>query len=571
MVLERMSALTILHFNDVYNIEGHPDEPVGGASRLVGFVKSCQHLNPLVLFSGDALNPSLMSVYLKGEQMIPVLNGIGVQCAVYGNHDFDFGVDHLEDMTEQMTFPWLLSNIRDNANEEPLARGEITCVLNHNGIKVGLIGLVEEEWMVTLPTVDPNDIIFSDFLVEGRRLGAMLKEQGADLVIALTHMRWPNDERLAEEAPEIDLVLGGHDHDYGLKQISGRYIIKSGTDFRSLSKLSLVQNGHGWNVDTERIDLTSDFPPDPEMQEIVGRMLAKVDSRMDVVLGHMGVNLEGRFGCVRSMETNLGNFITDIMLAATHSEVALLNGGTIRSDRVHPKGEFCVRDLLNILPLPDPLVVISVSGRQLITALENGVSQYPKKEGRFPQVAGVSFGFNPTRPPGNRVAVSSVCVQGEPVRLDKHYNLVTKEYIATGHDGYDVFKDCEWLTDDEQCPALTTAVQNHFESVQIFKGMKECKSGHRQPLLPNCRKDTLVRQASFDETGSPRRLTRVQRQESIHDAEEEFSLLCPRVEGRIYILSEEAMAFQEAGLHHNLSVIKESNSQASSTESLDKS
>nr|KAG5707492.1 hypothetical protein BaRGS_011996 [Batillaria attramentaria] len=119
---------------------------------------------------------------------------------------------------------------------------------------------------------------------------------------------------------------------------------------------------------------------------------AKVDSRMDVVLGSMGVNLEGRFSIVRTMETNLGNFITDIMLAATHSEVALLNSGTIRSDRIHPKGEFRVRDLLTILPLPDPLVVIRVSGRQLILALENGVGQYPKKEGRFPQVAGISFG-----------------------------------------------------------------------------------------------------------------------------------------------------------------------------------
>ncbi|KAK7498038.1 hypothetical protein BaRGS_00010626 [Batillaria attramentaria] len=425
--------------------------------------------------------------------------------------------------------------------------------------QVGVVGLVEEEWMATLPTVDPNDIIFSDFVTEGRRLGQMLKQQGADIVIALTHMRWPNDERLAEEAPEIDIILGGHDHDYDIKEVNGKYVLKSGTDFRNLSKLTLVKNGHGWSVDVERVDLTSDFPQDPDMEEIVHQML---------VLGSMGVNLEGRFSIVRTMETNLGNFITDIMLAATHSEVALLNSGTIRSDRIHPKGEFRVRDLLTILPLPDPLVVIRVSGRQLILALENGVGQYPKKEGRFPQVAGISFGFDPTRPRGHRVAISSVRVQGKPLQLENYYSLVTKEYIATGHDGYDVFKECEWLTDSEQCPALTTAVQNHFESVQIFRGMKECKSGHRQPLLPYCRKDTLVRQASIDETGSPRRLSRVQRQESIHDAEEEFSFLCPRVEGRIYILSQEAMAGEETMLHHNLSIIKET-SLASSSESLD--
>ncbi|PVD21258.1 hypothetical protein C0Q70_19429 [Pomacea canaliculata] len=565
-----MASLTILHFNDVYNIEGQTDEPAGGAARLAAYVKSCKHLDPLVLFSGDALNPSLMSIFLKGEQMIPVLNEIGVKCAVYGNHDFDFGVDHLEDIAEQTTFPWLLSNIKDNVNEEPLAQGEITCVLQHNGIKLGIIGLVEEEWIATLSTVDSDDITFLDFVDEGRRLACNLKEQGADIVIALTHMRWPNDEKLAENVPEIDIVLGGHDHDFDIRQVNGRYVLKSGTDFRNLSKLTLMQNCSGWDVSIERVDLTSDYPEDAEMKELVNKMLSKVDDKMDTYLGTLGVDMDGRFGSVRTMETNLGNFITDIMLTATNAEVALLNSGTLRSDRIHRKGDFRLRDLLTILPLPDPLVVIQVSGMQLLGALENGVSQYPRKEGRFPQVAGVSFGFNPTKPPGHRVPVYSVRVQGECLDLDKCYRVVTKEYLATGHDGYDVFRECEWLVNDEQCPALSTAVQNYFESVQIYQGIKECKSGHRQPLVPVIMKDRLVRQASVEHPDRPHHLVR---QESIHDAEAESSYLSPHVEGRIFILTEETCeAMQQmvspTVLHHNLSIIKEASS-ARSLESLE--
>ena len=92
---DNTTTITIVHFNDVYNIEPGTQEPVGGAARFVTAMRRLADLNPLILFSGDALNPSLMSTVTKGHQMIPVLNEIGVHCALYGNHDFDYGVDNL--------------------------------------------------------------------------------------------------------------------------------------------------------------------------------------------------------------------------------------------------------------------------------------------------------------------------------------------------------------------------------------------------------------------------------------------------------------------------------------------
>jgi len=89
------TTITIIHFNDVYNIEPGTQEPVGGAARFVTAVRQLANLNPLVMFSGDALNPSLMSTVTHGHQMIPVLNALGIHCALYGNHDFDYGVDNL--------------------------------------------------------------------------------------------------------------------------------------------------------------------------------------------------------------------------------------------------------------------------------------------------------------------------------------------------------------------------------------------------------------------------------------------------------------------------------------------
>ncbi|XP_071092097.1 mannosylglucosyl-3-phosphoglycerate phosphatase-like [Haliotis cracherodii] len=532
-------SFTIIHFNDVYNIEPQSDEPLGGAARFAGYVAMCKEQHPLVLFSGDALNPSLMSIFLKGEQMLPVLNGVGVNCAVYGNHDFDFGVDHLEDFAEQSSFPWLLSNVKDNLAEEPLALGEIAHSLVWNDIKIGFVGLVEEEWIETLATLDPEDVTYLDFVTEGQRLTSLLKkEQGCDMVIALTHMRWPNDRRLAESVPDIDIILGGHDHDYGVEMVNNTYIVKSGTDFRNLSNIKVTRTGDGWEFDIQRVDLDSSIPEDPLMKEIVDSKLEAVGSRMDEELGEMAVEMDGRFQNIRTQETNLGNFVMDIMLTATKAEIALLNSGTFRSDKIHPKGVFKIRDLLTILPLVDPLVVLKVTGSQLHQALENGVSKYPKLEGRFPQVSGMVFGFDPSKPPGERVDSRLVKVQGGYLELDRVYTLCTKEYIATGKDGYDVFKTCEIVVSAEQCQSLSTTVNNHFDSVKIYKGQKPCKSGHRQSLLCLARKTSMVRQASMDQVHKPYPLVR---QQSIHEAEAEQCYLAPKIDHRIFQYNDEKL------------------------------
>lgn len=118
---------------------------------------------------------------------------------------------------------------------------------------------------------------------------------------------------------------------------------------------------------------------------------------------HLFSSLDGRFETVRTMESNLGNFVTDIMVATLNADFALVNSGTLRSDRIHHAGPFTRRDMMTILPMMDSLVVLQVSGSQIIEALENGVSQYPKLEGRFPQVSGIRFAFDPSKPSGKRV------------------------------------------------------------------------------------------------------------------------------------------------------------------------
>ena len=119
---------------------------------------------------------------------------------------------------------------------------------------------------------------------------------------------------------------------------------------------------------------------------------------------------------------------------------------------------------MSILPIVDSIVMLELTGLQLIEALENGVSQYPKHEGRFPQVSGLSFTFDPTHPSGSRIIIESVLVGG--VHLDENatYKLCTKGYIGQhGKDGYDVFKNCRRIIPEDEGPVLFSIVRNHFE------------------------------------------------------------------------------------------------------------
>ncbi|ESO83037.1 hypothetical protein LOTGIDRAFT_169666 [Lottia gigantea] len=528
-----MASFSMIHFNDVYNIEADLIEPLGGAARLAGYIKSCAEEDPVVFFSGDALSPSLISIFLKGEQMIPVMNGVGVTCAVLGNHDFDFGVDHLEDLMAQTKFPWLLSNVIDDFTNEPLAYAGISQII----VSKGLMGLVEEEWIDTLATIDPEDVIFKDYVESGREIAHSLRTQGADIVIALTHMRWPNDIRLAEEVEDLDIILGGHDHDYCVEMINGTYIVKSGTDFRNLSHIHVTKDENGkWKFDIKEVELDSSVKEDPEIKELVTAKLAQVDDKMDNKLGDILVDLDGRFAKIRTQETNLGNFVTDIILTATCADMTILNSGTFRSDRIHPRGDFIIRDLLTILPLLDHMLIIECTGKQIVQALENGVSQYPKLEGRFPQVAGCRFGFDPSKAKGHRIDPALVLIQDEYVDLEKKYRLCTKEYLAHGKDGYTVLKDCPILVNVENCPTLSTCIQNHFESVQMLYGEKECRSGHRQSLLCLVKKEEIIvkRQESSDSINRA-----LVRQQSIHDAEIEKPHLAPEIDGRIFQYDDE--------------------------------
>ncbi|KAI3436153.1 hypothetical protein D9Q98_002210 [Chlorella vulgaris] len=456
--------LTILHFNDVYNVEERGIEPVGGAPRFAHAVRQFAGEKPLVLFSGDCLNPSLMSAFTRGEQMVPVLNSLGVQAAAVGNHDFDFGIPTLQKHMRSFRFPWLLSNVLDAATGQPLGGALRSHIIDWQGVRVGLMGLVEPEWLLTIPSIEESDIKFLDFCKEGRQLAGELAEQGADLIVALTHMRTPNDLLLAAGVPEIQMVLGGHDHHFEITQTKphGTHVFKSGTDFREFCVIRLkvpasLQDRPA--LEWERVEINSSVPEDAEVAAIVKVYQDLIGTKMDEPLGWSHIDLDARFDTVRQAESNLGSLFADVMRISLGADVAFFNGGTIRSDQIHAAGQLLMRDFVSMLPFTDDLVLLELSGADLLKVLETGVGAVPALEGRFLQVSGLRFAFDAAQPAGSRIPLESVEVAGAPLDLDHVYKVATKAYLRGGKDGFDSLKKSTVLVDGETNPRLATLIQ----------------------------------------------------------------------------------------------------------------
>ena len=171
---------------------------------------------------------------------------------------------------------------------------------------------------------------------------------------------------------------------------------------------------------------------------------------LDVVVGQAGVPLEARRSRVRTQETNLGDFIADALRARMKTDVALINGGGIRSDRIVPAGPLSRRDVVALLPFANVVVSVELTGRALRAALEQGLARLDREGGGFLQVSGLTLTLDPSRPVGQRVV--AVEVGGTPLDAERRYQVAVVDYVANGGDGITAFREGQMIVDAESGP-----------------------------------------------------------------------------------------------------------------------
>ncbi|KAK5954367.1 hypothetical protein OHC33_004089 [Knufia fluminis] len=499
--------LRILHYNDVYHVDSSSAEPAGGIARFQTVVNEYRNSDKfngqpklLTFFSGDAFNPSLESSVTKGSHMVPILNNIGTDVACVGNHDLDFGIRQFRHLSGQCKFPWLLANVLDPAlgDNVPLGNAKRSVMLeSSNGIKIGVIGLVEREWLDTINSLPPN-LNYKSAHKTAEELVPSLREQGAEIIIVVAHQREPNDNKVAKliQPGLVDLILGGHDHHYAHSIINGCHVLRSGTDFKQLSYIEARRSKEHkgkWDFNIARRDIVSSIKEDPGAKEIAAELTDALKAKLDKPIGHTTAPLDARFLTVRRMESNMGNFICDLMRTNYGGDCTIMAAGTIRGDQIYPPGLIRLRDIMNwyvayarssddlltgcaSFPFEDPCVVIMAPGQAILDALENGVSTYPALEGRFPQVSNITFTFDPSLPPGKRIPdpTKNVLVGDEPLDLTRKYKLVTRDYMARGKDGFESLLakseggELEEIVSEENGILLSMLLRQYFMSLKTL-------------------------------------------------------------------------------------------------------
>jgi 5'-nucleotidase / UDP-sugar diphosphatase len=460
-------TITLLHTNDVYEIA--PREGRGGLAELATLLQQerADAEHSITTFGGDMISPSVLSGLTQGAQMIELYNLLGTDVAVLGNHEFDFGPEVAAQRIRESDFPWLGTNVLGRDGKPALGAVDLHMV-DAGGYRIGFFGLLAPETDV-LSSPGP-DITFAPPVETATAAVERLQAEGADVIVALTHDELAEDRDLARQVEEIDLILGGHDHDPITFHDGGTLIVKAGHDAHYLAAVELtvdrVQRGEEEVVEVVptawRYLSTAGAPPDPEIAAVVARYEAQLGQELAAPVGTTTVMLDTRRSTVRTAESNFGNLITDAMRRALGADVALMNAGGIRGDRTYQPGTVLTRnDVLTELPFGNVTVLIRLSGADLLAALENGVSQTEDDAGRFAQVSGMSYAYDPSRPPGSRIV--EVEVGGDPLDTGRSYRVATNDYMFRGGDGYAALGRGAVLIDPSAATLLASMVMDHIK------------------------------------------------------------------------------------------------------------
>jgi 5'-nucleotidase len=507
-------SLTIAHLNDSHShLEATPVNltingletraQLGGFGRLQTLVDQMRADSPnfLLLHAGDAVQGTLYFTLFKGTVEFDFLNRLGVAAMAIGNHEFDRGPAAIAGFLDRARFPLLSSNIDFSSEAAIAGRVPGRLIYELSGERIGIFGLTTTTTPQTTP--DVGNVRFLDCVAAARRQVAELEGEGVDKIIALTHLGYQEDLRLAAAVNGIDLIVGGHSHTLlgdraSLKGIGlvaegpypsevrtpdgGRTLVLQAWQWgQLLGKLKVTFDSAGRvreYVPGAVIPVAESFtrngvpvPPDsPEYREIVQALrltgmvrIVAEDTATLAALAPYSAQLVGLRAkpvaraaedLPRGINSGPGPLIADSMLQALPgAELALLNYGGVRKDLT--AGMITVGDLLELMPFGNSLVLLELSGAELKQALEEGIAFLLAKYGRdhpaLPYVAGISFGVLPAAASGSRVV--SLAVRGRdgtyrPVDPAGIYRTVVNSFLAGGGDGFSVFKNSRRFRSD---------------------------------------------------------------------------------------------------------------------------
>ena len=478
-------AAVILHTNDVH--VGLQDNIGYDGLALYKKELKAQYDNVLLVDAGDAIQGAALGAMSKGQEIIKIMNQVGYDLAIPGNHEFDFGFDVLDDCSEKLDCGYICANFCTIDGETVFQPWRI---LEAGDIKIGFVGTVTPDTFTRSVIKDVVNEVgepMYDFLADetGERLAQALqksidevRENGADYVILVGHLGSDaaddsvySSDSIVGKLGGLDMVIDAHSHEVYNRIVIDKDgneipISQTGTKLQNIGQLTIYKDGRLEEKMIDTVPQSSGIPSepvtrkgveryvDPDMKAFIDGIIASYDGIMSEKIGDLSVDLikmdENGNDYSRVGENGLCELVADAFRTVGGTQAAILGAGSVRTNLM--AGEVTYKDTVDILPYCNEIVMTEVSGQMILDALEFGVSFLPNESGGFPQVSGITYRINEEIESSVKInekkqfvsvdgeyRVSDVKIDGEDLDPEAIYTLAITQYLFTGGDGYTMF------------------------------------------------------------------------------------------------------------------------------------
>lgn len=474
--------IVVLHTNDVHCAIDDSIGYAGVAAYKAEMEVQYGEENVTLVDAGDAIQGGPIGTLSDGAFLVDIMNQVGYDLAVPGNHEFDYGMENFLSLAkDRADYYYICANLVDlTTGTGVFAPYEI---FDYGDTQVAYVGIATPETFSKSTPVyfqDENGNYIYSFCQEndGTDLYQIVqlsvdkaKEEGADYVVAIGHLgtegttpEWKAESVIANTTG-IDAFIDGHSHESYSKTAENKdgeevVLAQTGTKLDSIGKLV---------IDTETGEITdeliSDYAEkDPVTEQFITALqdgfsdiLNQVVAKTDVTLTSNDPATGERL--IRSGETNLGDLAADAYRVVMGADIGLVNGGGIRADL--EQGDITYEDIINVHPYGNEMCVAEATGQEILDALEMGAANYPEENGGFLQVSGLTYTIDPSVPSSvvtneegefirvdGAYRVKDVMVGDEPLDVNKTYTVASHNYlIKNGGDGNTMFMDNTLIQD----------------------------------------------------------------------------------------------------------------------------
>jgi 5'-nucleotidase / UDP-sugar diphosphatase len=468
--------LNILHINDLHSRleainksdstcsaeEASKNECFGGIARVKAAIDArrgeLNGKNVLTLDAGDQFQGSLFYTTYKSAPIAEFMNGIGFDAMAIGNHEFDDGPEELAKFIDALKFPMISGNTLAGLNSPVADKFKPYIIKEFGADKVAVVSVLATD---TDETSSPGDaILFADEIGYLKDAVKEIEGQGVNKIVLLSHVGYVKDQEIAAAVDGIDVIVGGHSHTLLSstdEKAAGPYptLVKnpSGKDVpivtayaysKYLGDLTVIFDDAGVVKSSSGAPklLDASVTPDAAFTAKVTELAGPIEEVKLKEIGSTAEAIDGARETCRAVECTMGNLVADAMVDRLQDQgvtIAIQNGGGLRASI--DAGTVTMGEVLTVLPFQNSLASFQLKGSDIVAALENGVSQIEEGAGRFPQVSGLKYTFDKSKPAGSRVSDVQVKEGDAFVALDanKIYGVATNNYMRSGGDGYKIF------------------------------------------------------------------------------------------------------------------------------------